>query len=102
MNIEAMLSLEKVANGCLLSPNIFTQCICWFVAAIQRSAALVLIMAYPQSIRKYVYCVSWRRERDSQEDAIGQKADKRRCDRTINAIEQPVKQGSEANYASLG
>ncbi len=71
--------------------------------SIQRSAAFVASMAYPQSIRKYVYCVSWRRERDSQENMIEQKADttkdaiekkgrhNQRCDRTIDAIEQPVK-----------
>ena len=65
-----------------------------FVAAIQRSAALVASMAYPQSIRKYVYCVSWRRERDSQENTIEQKADttkdaiEKKADTTKDAIEQ--------------
>ena len=65
-----------------------------FVAAIQRNAALVASMAYPQSIRKYAYSVSWRRERDSQEDTIEQKADttkdtiEKKADTTKDAIEQ--------------
>ena len=70
--------------------------ICWFVATIQRSVALVLIMAYPQSIRKYVYCVSWRRERDSQEDTIEQKADT-----TKDAIENKAQQANKASMKHL-